>query len=604
MSNRPFYSCHNPKKISRPPDKQTHLLDNSFHNLTPLSPVKMMNHLQSGRVDISLLQTAARNNLLTLLEKCRGTKAIVWDDALSGPVGLICQYATLKEHSVLKMYPLRAERLPDCNVAHVIFIARPKLSLMDLVAKNVQDDSRSQRGTKKQYHLFFVPKRSLLCTERLKHKGVFGSLMHVEEFKCHLFPFDSDLISMEIPEVFREYYLENDPTCLYLVAQSIVHLQKLYGAIPNAWGKGQAAKHVWDLVQRLQREDNCFERSKQPQTSCIDQILLIDRAVDLISPLATQLTYEGLIDEIFGLNNATAYFPAEKFLSSEERQSESLAEGKKQVVLNSKDKLFADIRDKNFNAVGAVLSKQAKLTLMNSQLEDREDLTVQEMKLYVQRLPQIMAMKAALSQHTAIAECIKEVTDGQEFLDGLQAEQEFLSCIEVDKASSYIEDLIAQKAPLIKVLRLICLQCLTGSGLKPKLLEYYKREIVQVYGLETLLALTNLEKVGLLKGQSLSRQYTVLRKALRLTMFTDEINPTDISYVHCVYAPLSARLAEQLGKNGGWKQLHDVLGLLPGPTLDGVQQSVGAIPTGNSEAPRVILVFFIGGCTFAEVLIF
>lgn len=216
-----------------------------------------MNHLQGGRLDVSALQTAARNNLLNLLEKCRGSKAIVWDEALSGPTGLICQYAVLKEHSVLKMYPLRVERLPECNVAHIIFISRPKVTLMDLIAKNVQEDSQRNLTTnKKQYHLFFVPRKSLLCMERLKHKGVYGSLMNVEEFQCHLFPFDSDLISMEIPEVFREYYLENDPTCLYLVARSIVHLQKLYGVIPAAWGKGQAAKYVWDLVQRLWREDH------------------------------------------------------------------------------------------------------------------------------------------------------------------------------------------------------------------------------------------------------------------------------------------------------------------------------------------------------------
>lgn len=166
-----------------------------------------MNYLQGGRLDVSVLQAAARNNLLNLLEQCRGTKAIVWDEALSGPVGLICQYAILKEHSVLKMYPLRVERLPECNVAHIIFIARPKVHLMDLIAKNVQEDSQrvgsGGGGGKKQYHLFFVPRKSLLCTERLKHKGVFGSLMHVEEFRCHMFPFDSDLISMEIPEVFR-----------------------------------------------------------------------------------------------------------------------------------------------------------------------------------------------------------------------------------------------------------------------------------------------------------------------------------------------------------------------------------------------------------------
>lgn len=120
------------------------------------------------------------------------------------------------------------------------------------------------------------------------------------------------------------------------------------------------------------------------------------------------------------------------------------------------------------------------------------------MKIFVQRLPSMLENKKAISQHTAIAECIKEVTDSYEFLDTLQVnprttihfnpllfiyfqtEQEFLNCIEVDKANPYVEDLIAQKRPLVKVLRLICLQCITSSGLKPKLLEYYKRELVQV----------------------------------------------------------------------------------------------------------------------------
>lgn len=86
-----------------------------------------------------------------------------------------------------------------------------------------------------------------------------------------------------------------------------------------------------------------------------------------------------------------------------------------------------------------------------------------------------------------------------------------------------------------------------------------------MYGLDVLLAITKLEKVGLLKLQSSARHYTVLRKALRLTMEdTSEVNPADISYVHSIYAPLSIRLAEQVTKNGGLKQLQDVLGLLPG----------------------------------------
>lgn len=35
----------------------------------------------------------------------------------------------------------------------------------------------------------------------------------------------------------------------------------------------------------------------------IDTLILLDRAVDMVTPCCTQLTYEGLIDEVFGIVN-------------------------------------------------------------------------------------------------------------------------------------------------------------------------------------------------------------------------------------------------------------------------------------------------------------
>lgn len=92
-----------------------------------------MNHLQGGKVDISLIQISARNNLINFLEKCSGKKALVWDNSLAGPVGLVAQYTVLREHMVTKMFPLRPEPLPETNVDHVIFISRPKLHLMNYI---------------------------------------------------------------------------------------------------------------------------------------------------------------------------------------------------------------------------------------------------------------------------------------------------------------------------------------------------------------------------------------------------------------------------------------------------------------------------------------
>ncbi|KAI8442175.1 hypothetical protein MSG28_005782 [Choristoneura fumiferana] len=252
-----------------------------------------------------------------------------------------------------------------------------------------------------------------------------------------------------------------------------------------------------------------------------------------------------------------------------------------------------------------------KARVIKNQLDERHnDKSVQEIKHFVLRLPQMLANKQWLATHTAIAEYIKETTDSFEFHDTIQCEEDFLNCIENEKVCPYIEDLIAQKAPLTKVLRLICLQCVTGSGLKPKVLEYYKRELVQVYGLKTWLTLCNLEKCELLKTQSGTRQYAVLRKTLHLTMDDSELDAKEKSYLSSKYTPLTVRLSEHIAKNKGWTGIQDMLRLLPGATVDELQtlqprmarrNSASSETSSSLESPRVILVFFIGGCTYHEI---
>ena len=41
----------------------------------------------------------------------------------------------------------------------------------------------------------------------------------------------------------------------------------------------------------------------------MDALVLLDRSVDLVSPLPTQLTYEGLLDEMFSINCSSVRLP-------------------------------------------------------------------------------------------------------------------------------------------------------------------------------------------------------------------------------------------------------------------------------------------------------
>jgi hypothetical protein len=47
-------------------------------------------------------------------------------------------------------------------------------------------------------------------------------------------------------------------------------------------------------------DDQGFRRGQRPE---IDTLVILDRAVDLVTPLLTPLTYEGVIDEFIGVHN-------------------------------------------------------------------------------------------------------------------------------------------------------------------------------------------------------------------------------------------------------------------------------------------------------------
>lgn len=560
--------------------------------------VMMAAHLSYGRVNLNVLREAVRRELREFLDKCAGSKAIVWDEYLTGPFGLIAQYSLLKEHEVEKMFTLKGSRLPAADVKNIIFFVRPRLELMDIIAENVLSEDR--RGPTRDFHILFVPRRSLLCEQRLKDLGVLGSFIHREEYSLDLIPFDGDLLSMESEGAFKECYLEGDQTSLYHAAKGLMTLQALYGTIPQIFGKGECARQVANMMIRMKRE---FTGSQNSIFPVFDNLLLLDRNVDLLTPLATQLTYEGLIDEIYGIQNSYVKLPPEKFAPKKQGDGgKDLPTEAKKLQLNSAEELYAEIRDKNFNAVGSVLSKKAKI--ISAAFEERHNAkTVGEIKQFVSQLPHMQAARGSLANHTSIAELIKDVTTSEDFFDKLTVEQEFMSGIDTDKVNNYIEDCIAQKHPLIKVLRLLCLQSVCNSGLKQKVLDYYKREILQTYGYEHILTLNNLEKAGLLKVQTGGRNnYPTIRKTLRLWMDdVNEQNPTDISYVYSGYAPLSVRLAQLLSRPG-WRSIEEVLRILPGPHFEERQP----LPTGlqKKRQPgenRVTLVFFLGGVTFAEI---
>ena len=50
-------------------------------------------------------------------------------------------------------------------------------------------------------------------------------------------------------------------------------------------------------------------------------MIILDRSVDFITPLLRQITYEGLIDEFFGINGNFVRVPSSLYEETKEKKS-------------------------------------------------------------------------------------------------------------------------------------------------------------------------------------------------------------------------------------------------------------------------------------------
>lgn len=84
-------------------------------------------------------------------------------------------------------------------------------------------------------------------------------------------------------------------------------MQKAYGLFPRIMGKGDGAKKLANLLVKM-RPTSSASADLAATSSSFDSLIIIDRSTDLVTPMLTQLTYEGLLDELFGIKNGAFRF--------------------------------------------------------------------------------------------------------------------------------------------------------------------------------------------------------------------------------------------------------------------------------------------------------
>ena len=439
-------------------------------------------------------------------------------------------------------------------------------------------------------------------------------------------------------------------------------IQHTHGLFPRIIGKGDYAHRLMELLLRMRSEAAAEDTSASDfgmmPSSSIESLIVIDRGIDFATPLLTQLTYEGLIDEMFGITDNQAAVDVSIIGTAQGSQAPGKAPApppsqqglKRKIWLDSSDKLYSQLRDANFAIVDSLLNKVARR--LQADMESRHTArSTSELRDFVNKLPGYQLEQASLKTHIALTEHILKHTQSDLFRRVLEVQQNLADGTDPSSQHDTIEELIARSIPFNTILRLLCLESIISGGLRQKDLDSFKRQILQAYGHQHLLTLSSLEKIGLLStrgsasvllnpigagGTSQERaktNYNYLRKPLRLIVDeVNEQNPNDISYIYSGYAPLSVRLVQALlqkqhllsitrGSNNAaangvrsaagvhaWQGFEEALRNVRGETFNKVQkgeeQAVKArhMLTGGAGAKqKTILIMFLGGITFTEV---
>ena len=335
-----------------------------------------------------------------------------------------------------------------------------------------------------------------------QEEGIFlanNTQLSIHTLSMDWIPMETDVYSLEDDSILKQADIQDTPShVINTMAQSLFKIHDIIGSTPTRiQSMGPLAEQVLKQYLILQSSQNIQQQSPQtpktpktPKTheSDLTAIIFVDRKVDLLTPMVTPLTYEGLLDDVFGIHTGYISITDPAILDPSHQNNtnpfaEAQHENKILLPLNEQDTLYAEVRDQHVEKFGSFLQEQAKaLKESHSNFTDKKKQQHQdlnEIHQFVKQIPIFTQNLKSLTNHIHLAEYMKQhTTQKNEFRQRWQTER---SMMESESCYDTLDDYINSHHPY-RLLRLLCLQSLTTGGIKSSKYDSLRKDIVQTYG--------------------------------------------------------------------------------------------------------------------------
>ncbi|XP_073960446.1 vacuolar protein sorting 33B isoform X2 [Choristoneura fumiferana] len=387
---------------------------------------------------------------------------------------------------------------PTANTNRVYFIPacvqKYKCVLDQISSVLSQNTTLSDKNC---FHIIILPKVVCSFDALLENRGLHGIVM-LHPFTWELMALDEQLLSLELPFLFKQFFVEQNHSLLSSIPMALWSLFHVIGRPKAIFSAGKLSASVLDILEVYNETYNRDFLTEQSSTE-IGALIVIDRSQDYASSLLTPATYSGLLSEIFNISCGHLELNVEDTKIKKGKLNfdfeEQNAQTKSTIMTldSSIDSLYGEIKHRHFSEVLSVLSSKAKL-LKN---EDIKALGIQEMKHFVAtKLQQVTLFKQSLVNHVLACETI--ISEMSNKFENLKlAETEMLNNKNKKSNFTFVDENFGTDIHIYNSLRLMCLLSLT-QGLSYDEYNTLVNKYLLAFGYKFLYIFSNLITAGFL----------------------------------------------------------------------------------------------------------
>lgn len=543
-------------------------------------------------------------------------KSLIIDRSLSTSINSLVPFSKLKElGNIQNVYWFEDSLSNSPATSNFTFLVRSNLSNINALKSRVQEILASQPGARIDVVLTSDYFKSF--KHELDKIGIYGDLNSLASWDLFIHDHKANTYQLLLNDELNSLYLYKTPNIPYKLANWLNNylIENPELRITHILAKGSNSSKFVTIFKNLRNNyissltplqkklqlkiDHGLYGSSANNSGKQTDLIVLERNLDFLSVLLNQLSYSGIIDEVYDIDiNTIKVENTTTYLDSQDD-----------------DSLFDSIRFMNFGIACDFLNSEAK-SLQSQYDELQSSQTISQVKNFVDQLSNLESLKKQVSEHTKISEDIlNKLQTGDEdskFNVVLDIQQDIIyQNMSYSNIITKIVDLIYQDYPIYDILRLICITSIVNNGLRERDYINLNNEIIESYGFRYFQLSQNLIKTGLItiRGDpSIIKNFNSLNSKLDLIpddtdQPQDPANPVEPNFAYRGYVPLISRILQKSlnpTKRTTWKDI-DMNSLILGKTIDEelTEDNIGL--GGLLQKNSTVIIVMIGGLTYSEL---